>query len=548
MSQVNQNYDLTEQCHGTNGNITTITSTTNDTTSEDSQNETSKMSKTVDAILDEDDEIKHCTRHQVKKRIISSDKCNSSHHYGVKYSIDFKECKESTWSGFWTILNSLALMIALLVQGSILNYFIISFNPGRAEWYFLFFTDFVILVTFMFSITFAWRYYLRNRKKLLKKSDVQSTAITSDHVRFGSGIFRFTFPKPMGMLPLIYICWIIYGINVISKMYIMYAMNIPDSMVSENFTAPKEQILITLAISVAIFLFWIEAHWNLGDERQRHLSKPSVDDLISHTAFELFDSLTFLDLVTPDDLVELQHDNSTISFTMKMTVLTFASVNFILPTLGLYRLSRTHFGEKTYGMIQVIDEETGKPSTRGLGVSIIYHLLRLFAVNIPYMVIRILLSSQNSRKELSIFIVKNILGIVVSSRSLIPELQQWFRITKFKAKLRSQLSTSEDGDESSKDGKIRLKIEPCHNFDPICQGWELPTILETKTVNSSSTHKSCTSEKYTHNKFYNNTALSNESSVDGIEEMDTGTTNSSPSRGLDSSKVTQSNSNEDPIV
>lgn len=483
------------------------------------------------------DSMTDSNNHQPKYKNVQM----SSHPY--YRGVQSKHAKVSNWSGFWTLINSFALTVALILQGSILNYLLISFNDGRAEWYFFFFGDFVILVIFMFSIAFAWRFYKRHRKNATitdsNTNDLAdaTTSIAVDHVRVGSGIFGFSFPKSMGMLPLVYICWIIYAFNLVLKMYVFYSLNIPDSMVKENYTAPKEVILITLALSVGVFLFWIEAHWNLGDEHQRHLSKPSVDDLISHTAFELFDSLTFLDLITPDDEEERLKDEINISFTMKMIVLTFATVNFILPTLGLYRMSRTHFGEKTYGMIRMIDEETGKPSTRGLGVSIIYHLLRILAVNVPYMVIRIVLTSRDSKKELSIFIVKNILGILVSVRNLIPEVKQWLRITKLKSKLRSQSANGRD----SSDGRIRVKLDPSGRFDPVTQTWELTTILEGRRIQVDTSSSQNATLGNGQSQFA--TSTTTESTAEN-EDLDTGTTTSSPSITFSSSSATKTNSHE----
>ena len=504
----------------------TITQAAPSSTSDSSNVHSPNDSQAGDAIL-------ISNNHQSKYKNISLHPMDSHHHY---HDLHSKHLKKSRWSGFWTLVNSFALMIALIIQGSLMNYYLIYFNQGRAEWYFLFFCDFVILVMFLFAITFAWRFYKGHRNNTTVNTNElrdATTIITVDHVRFGSGIFGFSFPKPMGMLPLIYICWIAYALNITVKMYIMYSLRIPEAMVQEAFKAPKEIILITLAISVAVFLFWIEAHWNLGDERQRHLSKPSVDDLISHTAFELFDSLTFLDLVTPDDKEELENDDANISFAMKMIVLSFASVNFILPTLGLYRMSRTHFGEKTYGIIRVIDESTGKPSTRGLGVSITYHLLRIIAVNVPYMVIRIVLSTSNSKKELSIFIVKNILGILVSVRNLIPEIKEWLHINKFKSKLRSQMP-KENG--NSNGNRIRIKLDSNGKFDPINQTWELPTIFESKTINSNAT------TQHLHTQDFGTSTFTNESSGD-VGEMDTGTTTSSPSMTFSSSPTKSSETN-----
>ena len=396
------------------------------------------------------------------------------------------------WTGLWTILNCLSLVFVLLVQGSLLNYCIINYNEGSAEWYFLFFADFLMLVVFMFSITFAWRFYRRQRRQRNVFPNEVSLAhvaagdhhhgptstvvLGEDHShasqvteRVGAGIFRFSFPKPMGMLPLIYVCWIVYSFNLVVKLYMLYIMKIPDKMIINDFKDSKEFLLITLAASVAIFLFWVESHWFLGDAKQRKLSKAAVDDLIGHTTFEIFDSLIFLDLITPDDRSEMERDHRNISFPLQMTILFFASINFMLPTLGLYRLSRTHFGEKTNGMIKVINETTGKPSTRGLGISIIYHLLRLFAVNIPFLVIRVVVS-QDPKKELSIFIVKNALGIWVSLRNLIPEIKQWIRIGNYKKMARSR-----------GEGHLRVKMDAA-SFDPN-KGWELPTLYHNETEN-----------------------------------------------------------------
>ena len=460
-----------------------------------------------------------------KYRHANSHQVSSNRYY---HGVHPKHLKPSKWSGFWTLVNSIALLITLLLQGSLLNYYVINFMDGIAGWYFLFFFDFLILVLFMFSIVFAWRYHQRNRKTIAVSDTDNSkgfldikTAPTVDHERYGSGIFRFSFPKAMGMLPLIYLCWIVYALNLTIKILVMYSLRIPEQMILENYYAPKETLLISLAGSVAVFLFWVEAHWNLGDERQRHLSKPSVDDLISHTAFEFFDSLTFLDLVTPDDSNEMASDDKTISFTMKMIVVAFASINFLLPTLGLYKLSRTHYGEKSYNII--VNDSMGKPSTRGLGISILYHLLRLVAVNIPYMVIRIFLSSGDTQKQLSIFVIKNILGILIAIRNLIPEIKMWLLVSKFKAKVRADLAS--EGPNGLTNGHLRFKIDPSGKFDPTSQAWELPTIFESKSIDPSSRNPKIS---HSSNQF-NTSTLSNESSVDDIEEVDTATTTSSPS-------------------
>lgn len=163
-----------------------------------------------------------------------------------------------------------------------------------------------------------------------------------------------------------------------------------------------------------MFLLWVEAHRNLEDEQQRQLSKTCIDDLISHTVFEIFDSVIFLDIIIPENQDELDSDRMNFSYAFRMMVMALATLNFLMPSLGLYRLSRTHFGEK-YAKLRVVNENTGLPTTRGLDISIIHHMLRLFAINVPYLAIRIH-TAKYIGKDMSIFILKNILGIWVALR------------------------------------------------------------------------------------------------------------------------------------
>jgi hypothetical protein len=285
----------------------------------------------------------------------------------------------------------------------------------------------------------------------------------------------------MGMLPLIYLCWIMYAITLVVKLYIMYFLDIPQQMVQGGFKTPKEYILIALAGSVAVFFFWVEAHWLIGDEVHKRLSKPSVDDLIGHTMFEIFDSLNFLDLITPDDATEMEIDAKVVTTGLKTMILLFASVNFVLPFLGLYRLSRTHFGEKTNGMIRVVDEMTGKPTTRGLGISIVYHILRLVAVNIPFLIIRIYLSPHPT-KEMSFFAVKNILGILVAVRNLVPEIKQLIKINKFKQKLKlSRIANRFSQQQRNNDTNTGTG----RSGGDMSGAWEMPVLFTGNTKRSS---------------------------------------------------------------
>ncbi|KAI1287396.1 hypothetical protein HDE_10160 [Halotydeus destructor] len=372
------------------------------------------------------------------------------------------------WS-LWTVLDALGLVIVLLAQGSILNYYIILFNDGDAGWYFLFFVDFIIMITFMFSIAFAWRFY--QRKRLEKGRGYLASSTEDDKSkRVGKGFFSWAFPKPMGMLPLIYLCWIAYALILMFKMFLLILMEIPEQMVLRGTRNGAEILALTFAAAVFVFILWSEAHRNLEDEKQRQITKACMDDLISHTLFEIFDSVIFLDLILPENAAEVAFDREHISYALKLTILVIAALNFLIPSLGLYRLSRIDFGEKLNKM-KIINEITGIPSTHGLNISMVYHSLRLFAINIPYLVIRVHMSVYIG-KDMSIFMLKNVLGIWISLRTLIPEMKEWFHVRRIRHDYLKQVSRAANGHSA-------IKVDASDHE----QEWEMPQLFNTKGGN-----------------------------------------------------------------
>lgn len=98
---------------------------------------------------------------------------------------------------------------------------------------------------------------------------------------------------------------------------------------------------------------------------------------------------------------------------LQWTILTLVAVNLLMPAISLFQLSRNDFG-------------SAQNQPAGSGLSLIHHLLRLFAVNIPYLSIRIYLWGFHE-PGMSIFILKNVLGIFATLRALIPEFRAWIR-------------------------------------------------------------------------------------------------------------------------
>ena len=369
---------------------------------------------------------------------------------------------DTQWKKGQGIIMILLLMLVLLVQGGFINYWIIFFNEGRSEWYFLFFADLVVVVTFVFSLSFAWRYYDRMRVEHAINPEIQHKIVHSLRPK-PIRVLAFEFPKFMGMLPLIYIGWILYACVLVAKIFIIFMLSIPQQMVKSGFRTPKEDLLLAYAASTLVFFFWVSAHWLMADDDHQQSSKGLVDDLVENTMFEIFDSLTFLDLITPDDQEEINIDDRLIGIEFRYTILVFAVVNFFIPVLGLYRLSRTKFGERISGVEQLYDELNGQLTTRGMIIAMIYHSCRLALVNVPFFVIRLFLS-QNPKKEYSIFIVKNILGIIIAFRNLISEFKQWYKIHQFKQEVRL--------------GRIRPDPYPSKRDQQQTNAWQLPPIFD----------------------------------------------------------------------
>ena len=152
------------------------------------------------------------------------------------------------------------------------------------------------------------------------------------------------------------------------------------------------------------------AHRNSENEYHRKLTKNWVEDMISHTVFEIFDSIMFLDLVMPDrdhhHNDEIKHEVRNISPGLEYTIIGLASANFLIPAINLYHLSK---------LSACKGKECAKLDLKGKVRHISIHFIRLVSVNIAYLVIRIYIS-QNYNKALTIFIIKNVLCIIMSFR------------------------------------------------------------------------------------------------------------------------------------
>lgn len=81
----------------------------------------------------------------------------------------------------------------------------------------------------------------------------------------------------------------------------------------------------------------------------------------------------------------------------------------VCAALALFKLSQCEFGQLP----------------RPLGLKLLYKVLHMGLVNVPYLAIRIYLWSFFGH-DVSLFLIKNLLGIYSALRTLVPELRLYF--------------------------------------------------------------------------------------------------------------------------
>lgn len=179
---------------------------------------------------------------------------------------------------------------------------------------------------------------------------------------------------------------------------------------------------VTIAMSGVIFLLLVYSHENWNYVFCFHKSKAFtkaeenfevnrqgfINFLVGTTVFELLDCVTFLSIL----LVE--ESKIILTYPLENFVLAFSCINFLLPTITLYKISMSNFGR----------------AECPVGALLLYKILHLLLVNVPYLAVRIYLWTAFDR-DVSLFIVKNILGIFSVLRTIIPDSWHWVNRHKF---------------------------------------------------------------------------------------------------------------------
>ena len=116
----------------------------------------------------------------------------------------------------------------------------------------------------------------------------------------------------------------------------------------------------------------------------------------------------------------IKHDVRSMSPFLEYTIICLAAANFLIPTISLYHLSK---------LSACKGKECQKLDLKGKLRHIFIHFLRLVSVNCAYLAIRVYVS-QKYDKALTIFIIKNVLCIIMSFRSLFIEINEYYSVKK----------------------------------------------------------------------------------------------------------------------
>ena len=290
------------------------------------------------------------------------------------------------------IMDASFMTLLLVVQGTILNFYLISHYSNTVFAYFWFLADFACLFAFLGTLTIAYQY-------LTASEDV---SIEDRVYRYSpKQVFGSKFPtSKLGVLPLSYVSWLFYTGILLAKVMMIFKSDIPDHLKSDDVFGPQ-LLQVTIATSGIIFLLLVEGHNWAPRDSPRYTY---VTSLCAKTGIEILDTVNLLALLLVNETAMV------LTFTLENVVLVLCSFNFILPTLAVYKLS----------LSDLISERMSLP------LKIVYNLLHLCLIDIPYLAVRMYLWTAYAHNA-SIFLMKNVFGIVFVLRGIYPDFEELIR-------------------------------------------------------------------------------------------------------------------------
>lgn len=286
------------------------------------------------------------------------------------------------------VLDATSLVFVLILQASILNYYIIQYYKTSVSPYFWFIGDFICLFIFAGTLTTSYRYLTRCRECHPCKGE-KSFYLSPKRI-----VAKFP-TTTLGMLPLSYTSWFLYSCMLLAKVIIIFKSEIPERLSPKEAFGPQ-LLQIAIAMSGIIFLLLIEGHnWaERGSPRYMY-----VTGVCGKTGIEILDTVSLLSVLL------LPNTEDFLTGTLENAVITLAAFNFFLPVLALYKLSLCDFAAHPFS----------------LPIAVFHNLLHLCLVDVPFLCVRVYLWVYY-KQHASIFIMKNVFSIILVLRGMYPDL------------------------------------------------------------------------------------------------------------------------------
>ncbi|CAB3366334.1 Hypothetical predicted protein [Cloeon dipterum] len=291
------------------------------------------------------------------------------------------------------VVDAGLMLLVFLVQASVLNYYIISHYSQSTLAYWWFAADFICLFVFAGTLTVAFRYFSRAADRTRRSTDEFSLSPAN----FISGYS----PSDWGVLPLGYISWIFYAAILIGKLSVIFKSELPEQL-SPNYLFGPQLLQVTIALSAVVFLLLAESH-NWASHRSDRYQ--FVVSTCAHSGMAVLDTVSLLAVLMPKSTVRETEPPEV----LMDLILGLCLVNLLLPALALFRL----------GLSEPSAEEKQKRLV--LPFNVLNDGVHFLLVDLPFLVIRSYLWAGHNQHT-SLFMMKNILGILITARSLLPDL------------------------------------------------------------------------------------------------------------------------------
>ncbi|GLH07648.1 Uncharacterized protein GBIM_13103 [Gryllus bimaculatus] len=299
------------------------------------------------------------------------------------------------------VLDASSLILVLVLQGSVLNYYIIDHYKSSVNPYFWFLADFATVFVFAGTLTISYQY-------LTKVRFAENDSKLPSGAMFPLSPKRLTrrFPvSRLGIMPLSYCSWLIYCTFLLSKIVLIVRSGILYDL-SPQATFGPQLLQITIALSGVVFLLLVEGHNWAPRGSPRYLF---VTLVCGKTAIEILDTVSLLSLLHTHPVRHLGALHAALQG-LEIPITVLCCFNFVLPALALYKLSLTDVSAEVLA----------------LPVSLLYNLLHMMLIDLPYLGVRLYLWL-NYDHSTSVLLMKNVFGIILALRGLIPDVTELVR-------------------------------------------------------------------------------------------------------------------------